>query len=111
MNRKFRIRFINTCTAALLLSACQTMPQKDNPTMPSILEALDESASAHRTQPVAPPPEVQRALLPPSSATPQSLSARVPTFDVSVNEAPARQFFMSLVEGTSDNMVVHRAAE
>ena len=54
-----------------------------------------------------PPPEVQRALLPPVSSALGVIKPEVASFDVSVNEAPAQQFFMSLVDGTADNMVVH----
>ena len=83
------------------------MPEKQTPTMPSIQKALEEVTPAPTDKVLQPPPEVQRALLPPASTTFGKVTPRIPTFDVSVNEVPARQFFMSLVDGTSDNMVVH----
>lgn len=91
----------------MLLSACQTTPEKDSPTMPSIQKSLENAEASQQSAAVEPPPEVQRALLPPASSTLGVIKAEVPTFDVSVNEAPARQLFMSLVDGTGDNMVVH----
>jgi MSHA biogenesis protein MshL len=92
-----------------LLNACQLMPEKEtsSPTMPSIEKALERSASSPQASSVEPPPEVQRALLPPASATLGKIKPKVQTFDVSVNAVPARQFFMSLVDGTVDNMIVH----
>ena len=95
--------------AVFLLNACQLTPEKKTspPTMPSIERALKSSASSPQIPAVEPPPEVQRALLPPASATPGKVKPKVPTFDISVNAVPARQFFMSLVDGTMDNMIVH----
>jgi len=93
--------------AALLLSACQTLPEKETPTMPSIQQALESARPGAYEAAAEPPPEVQQALLPPAASTLSRIKPRVPTFDVSVNEAPARQFFMSLVDGTADNVVVH----
>mgnify|MGYP000382116788 FL=1 len=107
MNRKSRFNLIHGFAAALLLSACQTLPEKETPTMASIQQALEDAQPGAYPAAAQPPPEVQQALLPPAAATLSRLKPRVPTFDVSVNEAPARQFFMSLVDGTSDNMVVH----
>jgi MSHA biogenesis protein MshL len=75
--------------------------------MPSIQKSLGDAEARQQSKAVEPPPEVQRALLPPASSTLGVIKADVPTFDVSVNEAPARQLFMSLVDGTGDNMVVH----
>lgn len=71
--------------------------------------------AACATQPTAPPTapaaesvpsEVADALLPapPLMATPAA--AVEPRFDLNVHEAPARGFFMSLVDGTRYNMVV-----
>jgi len=95
--------------AVFLLNACQMMPEKEasSPTMPSIGKALESSESSPQTSSIEPPPEVQRALLPPASATLGKIKPKVQTFDVSVNAVPARQFFMSLVDGTMDNMIVH----
>ena len=98
---------IKLLVAVVLLSACQTTPDKDSPTMPSIQKSLENAEASQQSATVEPPPEVQRALLPPASSTLGVIKAEVPTFDVSVNEAPARQLFMSLVDGTGDNMVVH----
>jgi MSHA biogenesis protein MshL len=95
--------------AVFLLNACQLIAEKEttSPTMPSIGKALESSTSSPQAPSVEPPPEVQRALLPPASATLGKIKPRVQTFDVSVNAVPARQFFMSLVDGTADNMIVH----
>ena len=93
--------------SAAIYSACQITPEKDIPTMSSIQKSLEDAEAMQQSEAVEPPPEVQRALLPPASSTLQFIKAEVPTFDVSVNEAPARQLFMSLVDGTGDNMVVH----
>ncbi|MCO6412957.1 MAG: pilus (MSHA type) biogenesis protein MshL [Thiogranum sp.] len=101
------MKIVNTVIATLLMSACQLMPEKQSPTMPSIKQALEAADTAAPAPAVEPPPEVQRALLPPASTTLGQFKPQVPTFNVSVNEVPARQFFMSLVEGTDENMVVH----
>jgi MSHA biogenesis protein MshL len=101
------MKIINLSLLALLLSACQTLPEKDRPDLPKVRQTLAEWQPAAEGSDVTPPPAVQQALLPPASATLGELKPLVPRFDVSVNEVPARQFFMSLVEGTSDNMIVH----
>jgi MSHA biogenesis protein MshL len=107
VNRNACINTVRLFTAVLLLSACQIMPEKDTPTMPSIQKSLQDAEAQQQSKPVQPPPEVQRALLPPVSSTLGVIKPEVARFDVSVNEAPAQQFFMSLVDGTADNMVVH----
>jgi MSHA biogenesis protein MshL len=107
VNRNSCISIIELLVTVVLLSACQITPEKDTPTMPSIQQSLEEAEAGQQSKAVEPPPEVQRALLPPASSTLEVIKAEVPTYDVSVNEAPARQLFMSLVDGTGDNMVVH----
>ena len=109
MNSKSCTTTLLVLVAVFLLNACQLMPEKEtsSPTMPSIGKALESSASSPQAPSVEPPPEVQRALLPPASATLGKIKPKVQTFDISVNAVPARQFFMSLVDGTADNMIVH----
>ena len=108
MNRMLSKTLLQMCAAVLLLSACQTIPEKkDRPDLPAVEKSLQEWRSTEKASPVTPPPDIQQALLPPPSTTLKTLRSRKPSFDVSVNEVPARQFFMSLVDGTTDNMVVH----
>ena len=107
MKRISPIGTIKLFFAVVLLSACQSTPEKDAPTLPSIQKSLEDAATSRQGKTVAPPPEVQRALLPPASSSLGVIPPEAPSFDISVNKAPAQQFFMSLVDGTADNMVVH----
>jgi len=109
VNSKSCISFLSVFVAVFLLNACQLTPEKrtSSRTIPSIEQALESSASSPQTSAAEPPPEVQRALLPPASVTLGTIKPKVQTFDISVNAVPARQFFMSLVDGTADNMIVH----
>jgi len=109
VNSKSCITSLLVLVAVFLLNACQLTPAKKTspPTMPSIEQALESSTSSPQIPASEPPPEVQRALLPPASATLGRIKPKVQTFDISVNAVPARQFFMSLVDGTMDNMIVH----
>ncbi len=53
------------------------------------------------------PPEVEEALLPtPGSRGEERIRPDEPRFDVTVDRAPARQFFMSLVEGTDQSLTL-----
>ena len=102
--------------AAMFLSsflvACSTpYSQPTDKAIDKIDEVLNEEVkhAGQNTKPVQPPAAVSSALLPDvnlnvpgNDGTPAEVR-----FDVSVSNAPAKQFFMSLVEGTTYNMVLH----
>jgi len=102
------LRWLSAALVAASLSACQSLPSGNNNAGKAIQQALQPQTPS-RTAPMPQPPEaVQKALLPP--VTVQAPNQTPPTqqrFNVSVNEVPARQFFMGLVQGTPYNMVVH----
>lgn len=101
-------------TAAVALSGCQTQPQKksglDEQQLRSVLNEVSAPVAAQR---VTPPPEVTAALVPPLQINLGAPAAKqqIRRFDVNVMNAPAREFFMSLVDDTPFNMVVHPAVE
>lgn len=91
---------------AVALGACQSAPPQRETldTMRRTLAAETAQAPAEQV-----PADVSRALLPSLKLDTHEVpkvddSQR---FDIAVNEVPARQFFMSLVDGTKYNMVVH----
>lgn len=95
--------------AGLLLSGCagtdeRRVDEAEGPTMDRIREAVADGARGPEDEEL--PPEVRDALMPEVAPT---LPAEVSEtrFDLSVREAPARAFFMGLVEDTPYNMVVH----
>jgi MSHA biogenesis protein MshL len=92
------------------LVACQSNPARNGADIQdSLAESLDAST---RLPPPAPPAEVTDALLPPLEIPlPSSRPAREQRFDVAVKNAPAREFFMSLVAGTPLNLAVHPQVE
>ena len=87
--------------ALLLLSACSSVGS-----VQSERSVADLVADATRA-PATPPPEVAAALLPAArSNDPATLAYQEPRFDVSVENIPARAFFMSLAADTPYNLVV-----
>ena len=93
-------------TLPLLATAgCALQPRGDRP-LGEIQQAYPATAAPpSAVAPAAPvlPPDVSQALLAPTAAKPAA-EAR---FDVNASNIPARDFFLSLVEGTAYNMVVH----
>lgn len=93
----------------LLLAACQTTAPRSNATLNRIDATLkDEAAKSPNAATVTPPSAVSAALMPPLKVDMTGGGAAVEQrFDITVTHAQAREFFMSLVEGTPYNMVVH----
>jgi len=92
------------------LVGCNTAGKQE--TQQAMRDVLAEGANATPTPPAKAqqtPDSVSKALLPQVTLdTPRGeSSSSAPRFDLSVNDVPARPFFMSLVEGTDQNMVVH----
>lgn len=92
--------------ALLLLAGCAT-PKGQNQTADSIRREMNQAAqdSAKPSK----PEEVNNALLPPLTmdmpkVDSKSLDTR---FDLSVNNTPASQVFMSIVSGTRYSMLLH----
>ena len=90
---------------ALVIGACAA-PPKSEVVDPTIRAELD--AAAARKPPPAPAP-VQQALLPPLRMEMPNLRGQAvdQRFDLSVNNAPAPQVFLSIVSGTRFSMLVH----
>jgi MSHA biogenesis protein MshL len=92
---------------ALLLNACASNPygwSKD--TAASVDQTLEDAA---KPAAAAVPSDVSQGLLPPLEIRlPDGGTAPIEQrFDLAVNNAPARQVFLNLVEGTPYSMVVH----
>ena len=106
-----RITLIKSICLALcifLLSACQSQQSRQQNILDEMETVVQESIEANKGKgPI--PDNVSDALIP----TIQLSTSEVPKildeqkFDISVNNVPADQFFMSLVNGTPYNMVVH----
>ena len=102
------IRRMLVAALAMLLTGCQSISPgwKD-----SVSASVDESLSQARAgkDGKAGPPDVSSALLPPIEiALPQGgVVPLEPRFDLTVSNAPARQVFMGLVEGTPYSMILH----
>ncbi len=119
MNKNHPSRLSAAAIALLVglgLGGCATQPEPgtapDAGALPgSLLPEIDATlADAEASRPTAPATtgDVERALVP---ALPLNLPERTgidtePRFDIKVNRARARDFFMGLVEGTPYNMVV-----
>ncbi len=103
------------CLAAILLvaglSACQSVPSRlEGSVNQRIEEALAENTRLDdKRKGVDIPPDVSHALLPPLTyAVRQGDMKPVERrFDVRANNAPARELFVGLAEGTPYSVVVH----
>ena len=91
----------------VLFAGCENTPPRDE-TLGKIAQQID-AGLAEKTAATEVPEEVADELIP-------TLKLDVPAvpeiddeqrFDIAVNSVPADQFFMSLVDGTPYNMVVH----
>jgi MSHA biogenesis protein MshL len=97
---------------ALLLAGCasQSNLRDAELTRELIREELRQAAAQQPEQPPEIPPEVMDALSPSTGLDMPGLGPIArdePRFDISVANAPADVFFMSLVADTDINMVVH----
>jgi len=92
------------CAFAIALFGCAYPPRQVG-VDPGILSEVDTRAR----KPAAPPSAVSEALLPPLRMDMPDLRGQPlePRFDLSVNNAPATQVFMSIASGTRYSMLVH----
>jgi len=109
-NNNFRFGFLPLAVLMVtLLAGCQSNPyQWDSQTAKKVEGAMADAAREAAGKPQV-PADVSQALLPPIDDRPAGDTGKLlePRFDLSVNNAPARQVFMGLVEGTPYSMVVH----
>ncbi|MCL4315788.1 MAG: secretin N-terminal domain-containing protein [Gammaproteobacteria bacterium] len=94
---------------ASALPGCAVPPQYDH-TAQAIEKTLEDAARESEAQARAkdqPPREVLDALLPPLDAGSLRGAGGEPRFDIAVNNLDAQEFFLSLVEGSAYNAVVH----
>jgi MSHA biogenesis protein MshL len=106
MKPNIRQLLFGTAVAGLLLAGCQSMPSKWNDDVRGKIDASLEQPKKAEATPL--PSDVSKGLLPPLEITvPDGRKAPVePRFDLSVSNAPARQVFLGLVEGTPYDIVL-----
>ena len=101
----------------IMLSACATnnpIDRAKQQTQQDIDAAMTQAATVEVPEIQAPSAEILDELVPGSGVTIPGLNDDIKleeAFDISVSNAPARLFFMSLVKQTDINMVVHPSVE
>jgi MSHA biogenesis protein MshL len=102
-------RYWFTPLLTVFLASCQMVPVHEQQNLESITSTLEQSMVTSESEPaITTPPEVAGEPLPPDHMDMQeTVPGSEQRFDVSVNAAPAHEFFMSLVKGTTVNLVVH----
>jgi len=102
---KKQLSIIPVLFLVLGLSACATTQETQPEEAPPVAKVETPSPVKTRSEP---PADVLAALIPPVQVDVQKpLQLEERRYDVSVNNVYARPFFMSLVKGTPDNMIVH----
>jgi len=103
------MRWLLIVALAVTASGCLSTTAKQATTTDLMMQSLAEAKSDVGTRRTAPPPEVTASLMPAMNIQlgGRRAGVRQRRFDVNVNGLAARDFFMSLVDGTSYNMVVH----
>lgn len=98
------LRMVAGSAVAMLLAAgCAPVPRGDSP-----LTRFEKEMDGMKPAAEPLPEEVTAALMPAEPRTEKIYEGPAePRFDVAVQNVPAREFFMGLVEGTPYNMVVH----
>ena len=96
-----RLPLLGLCA---VLTSCQTFESGDKQLYEQSNRMLRQSLEQSQ-QKVVPPLAVQAALIPPLRSQPLQ-SAAGPRFDVAATDMPAQQFFLSLMEGAGQNIVV-----
>lgn len=96
---------------ALLLTSCHTIHPNHPTSIQQIDLTLNQAVKIDKAREVQSssrlPSNVNSALLPPLSHYVNPAKEAEPTFDVTANKIPAKEFFMGLVNGTPYNMVVN----
>ncbi len=94
----------------LVSCASQTTLERSQQTKDDIQSHLQQASDEVVAEPIETPPEIMNDLMPQTGILVPGLRTEVkqePRFDISVANAPADVFFMSLVADTDINMVVH----
>ncbi len=99
-------RFVSVIICLLFFAGCAPTPRGGTPLV-AIDQAQEqpESAPVEAVSPPPLPPEIRSALIPSLAPLPAEDTAE--RFDIAATQVPAREFFMSVVAGSSFNMVVH----
>lgn len=94
---------------AVFIGGCSTTPKQAGADKTLADKVFNEAEAADKSGSIDIPPEVARALLPPlpNGAAGTVRPAVERRFDVAANNAPAREVFVGLAEGTPYSVVVH----
>ncbi len=102
------------CSLFLLSCAPKYVVENSNKTRQSIADAMAEAGALITADVEMPPDDFLDELFPDSGVAVPGLFENIKqeaAFDMSVSNAPAKLFFMSLVKDTNINMVVHPSVE
>lgn len=106
-NRITRVTRVRLTMLVVALAGCQNpAPRQD--TLGAMKATIEAGRSDAEKSAVPVPEEISRELIPaPTLNAPTTAQSAEQRFDIAVNDVAAQQFFMSLIDGTHYNMVVH----
>ncbi len=109
LNLNLRWSWLAFVLLSALLVSCAPRPRQGE-TMETIQRAVEPVPAKEAQEQAPPPPEVSAALIP-QAQTSRPIGVDEARFDIAASQVDARDFFMSLVEGSPVNLVVHPQVE